>query len=112
MRRLIKKEGRYYVDDERDSVDISKEDWIALIDDPEVFNGKSLEVLGYFYEEEDHQASTKQITDKYGLASKNFNGVIIGLGKRARKVLGQRATVGPAIQPFRLVLLVSLLPWP
>lgn len=85
-----------------DSVDISKEDWIALIDDPEVFNGKSLEVLGYFYEEEDHQASTKQITDKYGLASKNFNGVIIGLGKRAQKVLGQRATVVQQSNPSGL----------
>jgi 5-methylcytosine-specific restriction enzyme A len=79
--------GRYYVD-----VDISKEEWLDLLNDPEVFDKYSLDMVIGFYLMKNHQAASKEMKEKYypTLKGTPYNGIVIALGKKILKKLNYR----------------------
>lgn len=77
-------DGQYVCD-----IDISKEEWISLLGNSNVFDEKSIEALKKWYIEPDHSATCYDIGAKYGLHSMSANGVVNGLGGRVQKELGR-----------------------
>lgn len=93
-RKLINRNGRYYINDERDILGISTETFISLLKDKEIFNDKVLEVIKYFYLEEGHLSTTKFIVEKYNFPKgQNFNGIICAAVKRIYNKLGEDVVV-------------------
>lgn len=77
-------EGEYVCD-----IDITKNEWIALLNNPRVFDEKSIEAIKKWYIEPGHSATCYDIGVKYGLHSMSANGVVNGLGGRVQKELGR-----------------------
>ncbi len=67
---------------------ITKEEWKALLTDPNVFNEKSLYVVRALFEySADHTAACSQLAKRYGGTSNTYNSPIRGLGNRVLKKL-------------------------
>ncbi|MBR4346218.1 MAG: AAA family ATPase [Oscillospiraceae bacterium] len=63
---------------------LSVEDWRALLEDPEVFDEKSLDVIKAFYDV-GGQATCKELSNKYGKEANYYNSVSSGLAQRIHK---------------------------
>lgn len=77
-------DGEYVCD-----IDISVDEWKQLLNNPDVFDEKSLAALKKWYIEEDHACTCYDIGLKYNLHSMSANGVINGLGGRVQKALNR-----------------------
>lgn len=84
-KKLVVKNNHYFIDDEKDNLGISVDNFIDMLKDESIFTQTTKQVIRYFYLEENHQATSKYIIDKYHIDKKNFNGIIVGLGKRICK---------------------------
>ena len=60
------------------------EDWLSLMQDPEIFNEKSLFVMKCIYEM-GGQSTCKELSEKYGNSAMSYNASMINLGKRIYK---------------------------
>ena len=93
-KKLIYKNGRYYINDEKDIVGISAQTFATLLKDREIFTDDTLKIVEYFYLEEDHQATTKYIVEKYNLSQgMNFNSKICKVVRSIYKKLGDDVVV-------------------
>ena len=63
---------------------LSVEDWCALLEDPEVFDEKSLDVITAFYVV-GGQATCKELSNKYGKEANYYNSVSSSLAQRIHK---------------------------
>ena len=63
---------------------LSVEDWCALLEDPEVFDEKSLDVIKAFYDVGGH-ATCKELSNKYGKEANYYNSVSSSLAQRIHK---------------------------
>ena len=77
-------DGEYVCD-----IDISVEEWKALLMNEKVFDSKSIEALKKWYIEPNHSCTCFDIGKKYEQHSMSANGVINGLGGRVKKELGR-----------------------
>ena len=77
-------DGEYVCD-----IDISVEEWKALLMNEKVFDSKSIEALKKWYVEPNHSCTCFDIGKKYEQHSMSANGVINGLGGRVQKELGR-----------------------
>ncbi len=77
-------DGEYVCD-----IDISVEEWKALLMNEKVFDSKSIEALKKWYIEPNHSCTCFDIGKKYEQHSMSANGVINGLGGRVQKELGR-----------------------
>ncbi len=85
---LQKSNGRYFVD-----IDITVNEWAEMLQDRTVFADSAMKMVLYWYLEEDHQATSKAIMNKYcnsSLKRSPYNGIVIGLSKRILKHLKNR----------------------
>ena len=89
-RKVVTKEGgKYSV-----KIDIKINEWKTMLMDNDIFDEKSMNVIRKWYEQIDHQATSKEIMTQYadeyvGLKNSPFNGIVIGLGKRIIKRLNR-----------------------
>ena len=83
--------GVYYAD-----IDISVAEWKTMLKDKRVFNESSLQMIQYWYEQLDYQATSKEIMIRYQILTKGtpFNGIVIGLGKRIIQHLNRFEIIG------------------
>ncbi|QXB95978.1 HNH endonuclease signature motif containing protein [Aeromonas sp. FDAARGOS 1406] len=77
-------DGEYICD-----IDISVDEWKGLLNNPKVFDEKSIAALKKWFIEPNHSCTCFDIGKKYDLHSMSANGVINGLGGRVQKELGR-----------------------
>ena len=77
-------------------IDISVDEWKQMLKNKSVFYDEALEMIRYWYEQPDYQATSKEIMVRYNIALKGtpFNGYVIGLGKRIIKYLNRFEIIG------------------
>ena len=91
-RRYLKYEsGQYFAE-----IDITVEEWKEMLKDKNIFYDEALEMIRYWYEQPDYQATSKEIMIRYGINLKGtpFNGRVIGLGSRIIKHLNRFEVIG------------------
>ncbi len=86
-KRLKKENGIYFVD-----IDITKEEWKEMLLDSNVFYKEAKDMILYWYNEEDYQATSRTIMTKYEPKQKGspYNGIVKGLVHRIHKHLNYR----------------------
>lgn len=86
-KKLEYENGKYNVD-----IDITTEEWLEMLNNKEVFDEKSINMILAWYEEEGHQATSKTIMKTYypELKSSPYNGIVKGLSIRILKHLNNR----------------------
>lgn len=77
---LQEKEGQLFVD-----LEMSKEDWIDILRGA---SPKAMQMIGAYSELEDHSATITEIESKFGINRDSLNGVIAGIGNRAKRIMG------------------------
>lgn len=84
-------DGRYEAD-----IDISVEEWKSMLQNPKIFGEKYLDMILKWYNEIDHQATSKAIMVKYPSELKGtpYNGLVIGLTNRILKYLNRFEVIG------------------
>lgn len=77
-------------------IDITVDEWKQMLKNKSVFYDEALEMIRYWYEQPDYQATSKEIMVRYNIALKGtpFNGYVIGLGKRIIKYLNRFEIIG------------------
>jgi 5-methylcytosine-specific restriction enzyme A len=75
-------------------IDITVEEWKQLLNNPEVFDDKSIEAIKKWYIEPGYSASCSYIGRKYNEHSMSANGIINGLAGRVQKELGRFVVKG------------------
>lgn len=63
---------------------LSKEDWVGLLKDPEVFNGRSLDLMSKMLSF-DGEATCKQLSLRFGGDPQSYNSVAIQLARRVHQ---------------------------
>jgi 5-methylcytosine-specific restriction enzyme A len=88
---LMYHDGRYEVD-----IDISVEEWKAMLQNPSIFDQPSLDMVRKWYYETDHKATNQAIMAKYPseLKSTPYNGIVNGLTQRIVKYLNRFEVIG------------------
>ena len=73
------------------NIDITVNEWKIMLKDNGIFDERSLKMIQYWYEQLDHQATSKEIMKQYSLTALQspFNGIVVGLGKRIVKFLNR-----------------------
>lgn len=86
-KRLLRYENGVYSAD----IDITVEEWKKMLIDKTIFTESALQMIQYWYEQNDYQATNKEIITRYNidLEGTPFNGIVIGLGKRIIKYLNR-----------------------
>ncbi len=69
-------------------VDISKEQWKELLQDPTIFDENNLEHMKCIYSFDNHAATCKEVSEKLGQTVSYYIGLATGLAKRIAKKLG------------------------
>jgi len=69
-------------------LNISKDDWIKILNHKELGSGQRDTVLK-FYSEPNHQGSCKKVGEKYSIHASSLNGFMIGFGKFAQRILNR-----------------------
>lgn len=77
-------------------IDITVSEWKEMLKNSSVFDDASIMMINYWYNQADHQATSKEIMIKYDIQSKNspFNGIVVGLGRRIIKYLNRFEVIG------------------
>jgi len=77
-------------------IDITVDEWKQMLNNKSIFYDEALEMIRYWYEQPDYQATSKEIMVRYNIALKGtpFNGYVIGLGKRIIKYLNRFEIIG------------------
>jgi len=77
-------------------IDITVDEWKQMLNNKSIFYDEALEMIRYWYEQPDYQATSKEIMLRYNIALKGtpFNGYVIGLGKRIIKYLNRFEIIG------------------
>lgn len=72
-------------------IDIAASEWKEMLLNKEIFDESSLQMIQYWYEQNDYQATNKEIMNNYNIKLKKtpFNGVVRGLGIRIVKYLNR-----------------------
>ncbi len=70
-------------------IDITVDEWKEMLINPEVFDEESKDMIHYWYNQPDYQASNKEIITKYNLPKSNFNFDVMHLGRRIVKYLNR-----------------------
>lgn len=85
-------DGRYEAD-----IDITVEEWKSMLQNPQIFGEKSLDMILKWYNEIDHQATTQAIMEKYpsNLKKSPYYGIVIGLTNRILKYLNRFEVIYP-----------------
>lgn len=101
QRFLRYRDGRYEAD-----VDITVEDWKVLLQNPKIFNEKSLDMIFKWYNEIDHQATSKTIMLKYPSESKGtpYNGIVDALTTRILENLDRFEIIGPHSEKSKFIV--------
>lgn len=86
-KKLIKVNNKYYV-----NIDITKEEWIEMLLDNNIFYNEAKEMILAWYYEDYHLASSKSIMNQYkpNIKGTSYNGIVIALGKRILEYLNNR----------------------
>lgn len=88
---LMENDGVYTTSEE---IPITTEQWEMLLQEPSVFNERALEIVKLWYQQPFHQATCKEASIKEGCSPHNYNGSVVGLGKRILKFLGNPVLYG------------------
>lgn len=77
-------------------VDITVDEWKQMLNDKSIFYDQALEMIRYWYEQPDYQATSKEIMVRYNIALKGtpFNGYVKSLGERIIKHLNRFEIIG------------------
>ena len=83
---LKKYDGRYEAD-----IDITVSEWKSMLQNTDIFNKESLDMVINWYKDVEHQATSKAIMEKYHpeLKSSPYNGIVNGLATRIIKHLNR-----------------------
>ena len=83
--------GRYEAD-----IDISVEEWKSMLQNPNIFYKDALDMILKWYEETDHQATSKAVMAKHSpeLKGTPYNGIVVGLTNRILKHLNRFEVIG------------------
>lgn len=86
-KQLVYHDGRYEVD-----IDITTDEWKEMLLNDKIFDEPSKNMIMHWYFEDNHSATSKDITTKYfpNLKSSPYNGIVLGLSKRILKHLDNR----------------------
>lgn len=68
-------------------IDITKEEWVGLISDPEIKDNVYIDVLTKFLREPGHASTCKALGKKYDCSYGYFNGAIMNFGRYVRRKL-------------------------
>ena len=68
-------------------IDITKEEWVGLISDPEIKDNVYIDVLTKFLREPGHASTCKALGKKYDCSYGYFNGAIMNFGRYVKKKL-------------------------
>lgn len=77
-------EGIYDAD-----IDITKEEWLAVVSDPEIKDYTYIDVLTKFLREPGHKSTCKALGKKYDCSYGYFNGAVMNFGKFVKKKLNR-----------------------
>jgi 5-methylcytosine-specific restriction enzyme A len=91
QRHLQHHDGRYET-----VIDITVEEWKSMLQNPEIFGERYLDMIVKWYNEIDHRATTQAIMAKYPSELKGtpYNGYVIGLTNRILKHLNRFEVIG------------------
>lgn len=70
-------------------IDITKEEWLALVSDPEIKDNVYIDVLTKFLREPGHASTCKALGKKYDCSYGYFNGAIMNFGRYVKKKLNR-----------------------
>jgi 5-methylcytosine-specific restriction protein A len=98
---LKKYDGRYEAD-----IDITVSEWKSMLQNTDIFNKESLDMVINWYKEVEHQATSKAIMEKYHpeLKSSPYNGIVNGLATRIIKHLNRFEVIGTQGQKSKFVI--------
>jgi 5-methylcytosine-specific restriction enzyme A len=101
QRYLKKYDGRYEVD-----IDITVEEWKAMLLNPKIFGERSKDMIIKWYNEVDHQATSKAIMLKYPSELKGtpYNGIVDGLTDRILKHLNRFEVISTTGKSSRFIV--------
>ena len=83
---IVKRDNRYFV-----NIDITSDEWKAMLINEKIFTTQSLQMVLYWYEEQEHQATSKDIMKKYCPNKKKspYNSIVKGLSQRIIRYLNR-----------------------
>lgn len=70
-------------------IDVTKEEWLAIISDPEIQEYAYIDVLVKFLREPGHRATCKALGKKYDCSFNYFNVVVTNFGRHVKKKLNR-----------------------
>ncbi len=70
-------------------IDISKEEWLSVVSDPEIKDNVYLDVLIKFLREPGYRSTCKALGKKYDCSYGYFNGAIMNFGRYVKKRLNR-----------------------
>lgn len=99
---MVIKDGTYHCD-----INISIEEWKAILSDSTVINDNIKDVLMKFYHEPEHKSTCKALGEKYSISAQSLNGTITAFAKAAQKKLDRFQVIGTDEQPTYWIIAMT-----
>lgn len=95
--------GQYFCDE----IKISKEQWLSLLNQKNVFTDSALSAITLIYNQPEHKGCCFDIELKYYLRKHSYNGIITSLAKRVCKEMGINIIGINDLPTYWIVLMVG-----
>ena len=70
-------------------IDVTKEEWLSIVSDPEIQEEAYIDVLVKFLRESGHKSTCKALGKKYDCSFNYFNVVVTNFGRHVKKKLNR-----------------------